>query len=149
MASPNRTTAKRRIERIHNRVVHVITDSVTNTILHTFEDRKTLVRTIVKGTICLNSAGLNDVAFNIAREPHGVAVASPAVSESLDDDAYKEQIIDYTACYPAGFVGTLPIDIDSKGMRKFDAGDEITLRDVGAVANGARIAVHISLFFKE
>lgn len=149
MANNNfRTAPKRRIEKVNSRLNHTITNSVSTKTLHTVEDRKTLVRTIVQLNIQPNgSAG----AFTIVLErlPRGNSVGTPATTESLDSDMIKEQMWHYTGVHGATATETIVIEVDNHGMRKLDPGDEVTLKTIGAASNQSIVAGNVTLFFKE
>lgn len=150
MATPNKNFfgPKRHIERVGNNIDDNITNSTTNIILHTCEDRETLVRTIIQLDVGYQNPG--DYALVIAREPQGTAVIAPGVGQSLDIPMVKEEIWTYMGRAPQTADQSVQhITVDLKSMRKLDVGDEITLRHLGSVQDCALLVGRVTLFFKE
>lgn len=147
MAKQQYTRApKRRIERVQSRINHQMINTVTESILHTCEDRKTLVRTIIQ--LQVDEGNPSPFALSITRKPRDNSVGDPAVGESLDSDLIKENIWTYVGFGPTANSTVLQIDVDLKSMRKMDPGDTIALKDI-QTAGGNDLAGVITLFFKE
>lgn len=138
---------KRRIERVNNRINHLITNATTNTIMHTCEDRKTLVRAIIQ----LDTAMIApcDYTVLIQRAPRGITVAVPATAEALDSNMTKEQVWEYTSSFVAGVTSHVQVLVDLKSMRKLDPGDTVVMRDISNVPNSVQLTGTVTLFFKE
>lgn len=138
---------KRRIEKVYSQVVNTVTNTTTSVTLHTAEDSKTLVRLIVKGMWTPIDGGA--VGYTIAREPNGTAVIAPSAGSSLDNDMNSLEIIRGVAGWGASSTESMPVDIDSKGMRKLQVGDEITFRHVGDTATMGTFSGVFIMVFKE
>ena len=140
---------KRRIEKVLSRIDHTITNSVTEVVLHTAEDRKTLVRTIVQLDVHLDQkTGSSTFSLKLQRAPRGTTIINPSIGESTDIDMAKEEIWSYT-----GFVDSVEksptfIMVDLKGMRKLDPGDTLVLSDFGGNLTATMVGT-IILIFKE
>lgn len=149
MAETKYRYPKRRIERVSNRINHQLTNAATTSILHTCEDRKTLVRAIIT-LYTFRITGVQ-TAWNyvLHRLPRGQSVGSPSVSESLDNDVVKEQIWDISQGQFGTALEVIETHVDLKSMRKMDPGDTLVLKDTCSVAAGAHVYGQITLFFKE
>lgn len=150
MAQNNyRSYPKRYVERVGSRINHTIGNSAGSYILHTVGERETLVRCIVQlhaSSFDAQSAG----SFNllIAREPKGSAVVTPATAESLANLKAKEELWEFTGSFPVTGLHQL-IEVDLKGQRKLDPGDELVLRDIAANASSIGLVGTITLFLKQ
>lgn len=138
---------KRRIERVYSRINHAITNTSTDVVLHTAEDRKTLVRTIIQLQNIPDAVG--DFNIGIDHEPRGQSIAAPGTTQSLDIDMVKNQLWKYSGRNTAAQTDRTCIEVDLKSMRKLDPGDEIVLRDVSDQANSSTLIGIITMFFKE
>lgn len=138
---------KRQIERVNNRINQTITNAPTDTILHTVEDRKTLVRAIIQLNLSMLAAA--DFQVAIQRAPRGIPVVTPAVAQALDSDMSKEQIWEYTANQTAAHTVPTYFTVDLKSMRKLDPGDTVLMRTISSAPNSTMLHGTITLFFKE
>ncbi len=140
--------AKRRIETVYSRVSHLSQVAITDTILHTAEDTKTLVRTVLQLTANHKMAAQENISLALQHQPNGVEVTGLGIAESLDQTRPKALLwVGMKSSDQNGDV--LEFVLDSSGMRKLQEGDTIVLKDVTVQANGYHIAGTVTLFFKE
>ncbi len=146
---------KRRIERIRNILGFTPTDTLNERILHTAEDAKTLVRTIIdlyfvdatNGTTLINLHAIIQLA------QAGVVVLAPNVGQSLDKPApialiTEKKIVSYNAA--SGNVATIiHWQADLKSMRKMKENDQINLSTIQNATSGFQVHGTVTLFFKE
>lgn len=140
---------KRYVERGWSRINHTLADSVTNKVLHTVQERETLVRAIIDVDVeSFTGQSAGSFTFFLVREPQGTAVLSPATGEDLDNSAIKELIWQKTGAFPTTGMHQ-KVEVDLSSMRKLDPGDEIVWRDIAANASSIGVAGTITLFFKQ
>ncbi len=146
---------KRRIEKANARLDHIIGNGVTDYTLHTCEDAKTLVRAIVEVHFVQYSdrvAALEDFDVVLSVQPGGQSVTNPSIGEVLDRIVGKNHLARYAGAV-SGLIGggydTLTWELDSKGMRKLEEGDQIVWSDIALTANVIYCVGHVTLFFKE
>lgn len=144
-----RTYPKRRIERVRSRINHTVTNASITNILHTVEDRKTLVRTIIDLRVYNIVAADHAVNLVIHRLPRGQTVGNPLVTENLDADQIKENI--WEALVGRFGISQEPIHIhaDLKSMRKLDPGDQVVLKTVSDGVDTDKCVGTIVQMFKE
>ena len=129
---------------------------MTGDALHTAEDAKTLIRTMIQlkafitGDIATPVRG--EVVIGIA--PGGTQVAeAPSTSQALDNNATLQEIARFpmVACHNAtgDYVWVDTIDIDTKAMRKLKAGDTVTIRHVASTASAIQLFGVVQMWFKE
>jgi len=140
---------KRRIEKVHSQVQVAVTNSVGNVILHTAEDKKTLVRIVANGTFHNTDGVAASFNYIIGREPRGVAIMVPSVAGNLDEAVGKELIYSAVGAFVAGSQEPIPQQFDIKGMRKLGETDEIVLRYLGSHATTGLLMLDVTMFFKE
>lgn len=149
MANPNYRAPKRRIEKVVSRISHQITNSAATTILHTCEDRKTLIRTLIQLKF-INVSGSPKYGIVYAIEPRGQSVTSPSYTEVLDADQVPQQLWERSSQF---VTGTDPqseeIQVDLHQMRKLNPGDELVIRDTADVATSVNVQGIITQWFKE
>ena len=132
-----------------------ITNSQSNLVMHTAEDAKTLVRTIVDLKITRTDDGTVNATYHqvIQRAEAGTLIFNPTTSQFLDapaanalvwEDAGTSNIV--TA---VGNMQILRIQLDSKGMRKMKENDTIVYSHIASVASAFQVSGTITLFFKE
>jgi len=139
---------KRRIEKVWSRVSDDVTTAVDDTILHTAEDQKTLVRMIVQGNIC--PAGLTGrFAWRIVKAVATSVHGNPSVVEALDQDDNKLVLVRGTCSVHSSTTSTIAINIDSKAMRKIMVGDQIVMQTISSNDALGYIAVVVTMWFKE
>ena len=150
-----RISIKRRIEKVRNMINDVITNSQSNLVLHTAEDAKTLVRTIIDLKLVRIDDGAVTAIYHqiIQRAEAGTTIFNPSTTQFLDapaataliwEDAGVANII--TA---AGDMNVIHIQVDTKGMRKMKENDTIVLSHLATVASAFQVSGNITLFFKE
>ena len=146
---------KRRIERIRSRINDLIITSVSDLTLHSAEDAKTLVRTIIDLKIVLQSAAVATFVWDLIIQlaPAGVQIVAPNVGQSLDASLpinviWEDAGVDNVETV-VGEYNILHIQVDLKSQRKMKEGDLITLSHIANTANAFAIVGHIILFFKE
>ncbi len=140
--------SSRRIERVVSKINHTITNAANADTLHTVEDRKILVRTILQ--LCFIPQGaVGQYNLVLHRLPRGNSVGSPATGEDLDNDHTKEQIWEYQGGFMAGSLEPQNVIVDLKSMRKLDPGDLLTLKTISSVANCCTVTGIVQTFFKE
>ncbi|MFQ1006549.1 hypothetical protein [Gilliamella sp. CG22] len=120
--------------------------AVATKILHTVEDRETLVRTIIQLSLAGNAAGVISLAIQIL--PGGTAIANPSTTEDLDNPGIRNLLWQYTCGVTAGMVEPLAINVDLKSMRKLSITDKIVLITRSSVDTSSDIAGVITQFFK-
>lgn len=152
---------KRRIEQV---ISSDPSDDVTNTqshvILHTADDRKTLVRVVGRITLCMKgnpgagTLGVAAVGLQVAPNGTTISVTNPN-SSSLDAAKPKAQMAQWlVAQLGSGAVATdAPtvhvIDVDIKGQRIMDVGDELTLSHRANAASLFTLTYSLTAIFKE
>ncbi len=146
---------KRRIERVRN----VINDSITNTIselvLHTAEDAKTLVRTIIDLTLVRvdDTTVTANYALMILVAEQGINVLNVSTAQQLDQPAPNALVWEQGGASniitAAGDMNTIHIRVDTKGMRKMKENDTIELSHIATVAAAFEMQGNVTLFFKE
>ena len=148
-------TPKRRVESFFSKINTTITTSATSNILHSAEDSKTLVRTIIQLFITRLDAALSPAFFNLQliHEPQGANIVTGAVAAALDSvkptgllwnfngHADRESAIGETVAQR--------VEVDLKSMRKMKEGDTMVLQTIGDVASSFTISGSITQFFKE
>ena len=146
---------RRRVESFFSKINTTITTSATSNILHSAEDSKTLVRSIINLTLTRLDGALSPAFFNlqIVHEPQGANIVTGGVAAALDairptglvwdfvGHADRESAIGETVAYR--------IDVDLKSMRKMKEGDTMVLQTIGDVAASFTISGSITQFFKE
>lgn len=138
---------RRRIEKVWSQVVNTITNSTTSLVLHEAEDAKTLVRIIMNGDWTPIDGGA--CGWTVAIEPSGTAVVGPTSGTSLGNDQNGLEILRGAHGWGASSTESIHEVIDSKGMRKLKAGDEIVFRHVGDTASMGTFTGVFTLIFKE
>jgi len=149
------TAPKRRIERIRSRINDIIANTANTEILHTAEDAKTLVRTIIDLKVVLSSAAVSTFVYNmiIQLQPAGVQILPPSVAQALDvplpiNVIWEESGVDNVETV-VGEYNIQHIQIDLKSQRKMKEGDTITWAHIANAAAAYTVAGVIVLFFKE
>lgn len=146
---------KRRIERVRCDLSVTSSGTAAYLVLHTAEDKKTLVRVVIEGVAYLEANALGLTNYLLAVSPKSTEISAPSISSSLDQDAPVQTILSFTtAAYGDTTSATPPaivmdkVYVDTKAMRKLSAGDEITL---GHISNGAGRLFNgtVYLWFKE
>ncbi len=142
---------KRRIEKVFSQVNIAVTNSVGQVVLHTAEDKKTLVRSIIDLTLhhTADSAVSNRIGILLAREPQGVTTISPTSGAQLDQVATLNRIWSTLTEQKNTALEGMKIFVDNKGMRKLDVGDQLVLLHIGSTANNCVITGSILMIFKE
>lgn len=139
---------KRQIEQSYSRINHVAGVGMTDTILHTAEDRETLVRAIVDIDAVQDGAVFQNLAISLQVAPKGVPIQTIGVAESLDlDKANQTIMVMVRGGMTQGNVSRFQADI--KGMRKLQVSDEIILRDIASAAAVFTVVGTVTLIFKE
>lgn len=151
---------KRRIEQVWGHSCQDMTDAVASDKLHEAEDKKTLVRCILKlkfmrGTVSPNAGAQFKSAWLLQLAPQGSRVTDPDPSEILDETKPRHIIAHGTYVWtgngiqPDQFQPYEIVTLDIKGMRKLEVGDQITLSCLAAAANYAVMCCDYTLIFKE
>ena len=150
------TTSKRRIERRFSRVfVTALGTTQDNRVLHTAEDSKTLVRTIIKlWVVCdIATAGQYRLDQLLSIAPGGVLVANPSISIALDQPERKQVLWREFPLFDVrsdvGTILSLLLYADLKSMRKMVEGDTIVLSSLATVDSSFEVSGIIVQFFKE
>ncbi len=150
-----RITVKRRIETIRNQINDTITNTVSNLILHTAEDAKTLVRTIIDlHLVRIDATAVAAVwAQSISVLAAGVAILNPATAQVLDAVRAVPTLWQNAGVTNietvVGDMNGVHIFADIKGMRKMKANDTVQLAHIGTIASSYQLVGTIILFFKE
>lgn len=146
---------KRRIERIHCDIATTLSTGVTELVLHTVEDSKTLVRVVADLIQYSESNAGTRSKVSLQVQPGSVVVRNPIISQQLDVNAPATMLFEFPMySYGDTTSATAPaividhIQRDSKAMRKLKAGDEIAMRTIGSSVNGI-ITGTVELWFKE
>lgn len=147
-ARPIYRAPKRMIERVNSRLNHTMTNAAATKTLHTVEDRKTLVRSILQLEIVPNSTP-GTYTLVLERLPRANSVGTPGTAESLDSDMIKEQLWSFTGGFNATSTEPKEIFVDLGSMRKLDPGDTVVLKTITDAANMCDCMGNITLFFKE
>ena len=148
------TAPKRRIERVRNKIDDSIISSESTLVLHTAEDAKTLVRTIIDLWITRDDAttGKGEWHMILQLAQRGTKVYTAVNTSILDGDASIGLLWEsagvtfmHTA---AGESTSHHIQVDLKSMRKMSPQDDIQLVHISD-ANVLNLSGIITLFFKE
>ena len=155
----NRTCSRgpvRPIKRVFNKIAQQITSSQVNTILHTAEKNKTLVRMIINLRLRRRVAatGEEDWDFVIAVRPLAASVVTVQLAQAIDQNEHKFALFrDAGSDHVISVTNEVPfqteIKADLKSMRKMTELDNITLSTIGTLATGWEVRGYIVLFFKE
>ena len=139
---------RRPIETIWSTISHFVMIATTDYVLHTAEDRETLVRAIIdlKHTHLFMADELIMLLLEVA--PKAVPIGTSTKVESLDNPRPMQQIWG-TLENSAEDKETQKVFVDLASMRKLQKGDQIILRDATVQDNGYRLTGRITLFFKE
>lgn len=146
---------KRRIEKIRNRINLTMTASSANVVLHSAEDSKTLVRTIIDLMVMYvgTSASFQDWQMLIQRAEGNSATLGAIASQDLDKPATNALIWEVSgANFHRSDVGAEPyfrVQADIKGMRKMKETDSILLSHIASEASVFVVTGQITQFFKE
>ncbi len=150
------TNTKRRIERVMSQIAGNAGTSVTQNILHTAEDAKTLVRMLIRGRAQQLGVAQSNPAwsFVLGVDPRGQQVVlDPSNAESLDNSTPTEEILRFASVFggdpDAGGTTFQDIFIDTKAMRKMKPGDEIVYREIASIASAVNVHLIVYLWFKE
>ena len=144
---------KRRIERVRSRINVTLASGVGIILLHTAEDAKTFVRTIISLTIGASvSAGAQlEYAGVVQLKPAGVTVVVPAVTADLDrpfpNNVIWENVGNIRNHTLIGDANTDRWFADLKSMRKMKENDTLTY-DI-ATLDAVTLNGTIVMFFKE
>ncbi len=132
------TRPKRRIEQVYNHGITQISTGVQTLVLHTAEDPSTVVRIV--GRIKFHLSAPTPTAGTVFKcpwiiqvEPQGTRIQTPTTG-NIADEVKTRTVIQEGLCTIMGtgvFAenGNLTdlFEIDIKGMRKLNQGDELTL----------------------
>ncbi len=156
MKTISQKAPKRRIERTFTRLEQTLGTSVTATIIHTAEDTKTLVRTLIQLTVFMSGDLATPIRGEIvlAVAPNGVTVVDePNTVQSLDNNVPLQEIARFpllaTHNATGDYVQTQFIDLDIKAMRKLKEEDQLQIRAIAASASSIRLFGIIYQWFKE
>lgn len=150
-----RRAPKRAIKKIVANLRHLMSNSITETVLHTCTDAETLVRTIIKLNVTYDGTSVVWISHDLLLEhqPQGQSISGPTSSELLEQNEPKQALWrDGGAANFETLSGDAPrfrYDADLKSMRKLQPGDQIALDDIASLASTYRISGWIVLFFKE
>ena len=146
-----RNFPKRRIEKVHSIVSQALTDGLTFDIVHTAEDSKTLVRSILTVEVIGVLASNNSFSGALAIKPQGIRVITPAAAESLDNPEPKEVIVRLGGFLMDNSNNTRVsrYEFDLKGQRKLRPGDELELICISDANASGVLRADCTLFFKE
>lgn len=158
MSQKQSMTPKRRVERVHNTINTGVTNTASDQVLHTAEDKKTLVR--IRGRLRfrpLVNANSTEVAAMLRINPASAVVITPVTTQALDQDVPQQYIAgflsstsrDDNGAGAVNYVGDDVWEFDIKAMRKMNAGDEVALSCVSDVATDTDAYGVIDLWFKE
>ena len=152
-----RTTPKRRIEKKVSQIYNLdFTVNQIDVVLHTVEDAKTLVRTIVDIHYAnrASDGSTNRLVGAISRAPSGVIIPVLSIGQVLDRTPPTEELLFFprivnAALAVGGTSSVVEVQIDSKAMRKLKPGDTIVYSCRSDAANLIGSHGSITLFFKE
>ena len=77
---------KRRIETVYCTITHLSKALVTATVLHTAEDTKTLVRSIIQLSCQKLTDGVKNLGFMLECQPNAVEIQGLSITETLDNE---------------------------------------------------------------
>lgn len=151
---------KRRIEQVwaHDPSM-AVTNAAGYNILHTAEDKKTLVRIV--GTIRFQLTGnpgagtMGAANVLLAVAPNGVNILTPSTAQRLDQPKPKQLIFNQVfGLMGTGAVATdaqqnHTVEIDLKGQRVLEEDDEIRIQHIGNAAGIGQITYSLTMVFKE
>ena len=155
MARKYSNAPKRRIERIRNRINDLITSTASGLTLHTAEDAKTLVRTIIDLKVNVQIASAATFVYDMLMQlnPNGVTIFQPSVAQLLDDPLPINMIWEDSGSLNVetvvGDYNIIHIKADLKSQRKMKENDTLVLAHIANVANAFQLSGYVTLFFKE
>jgi len=128
---------KRKIERIKFRLSQAYGLVATNTVLKTFTEEMTLVRTIIDGYVYSISAvaGTTETNFMLQRAPKGVVVVTIGLGGGFDISVPEEELGEFPIPIEAASEHArswVPVFRDSKAMRIFKKGDTLVFSHIAA-----------------
>lgn len=127
---------------------HLVAVAATEYVLHTSEDRETLVRAILDLYCTHKFAAQENCVLLLEVAPNANVVGTSTKVESLDNARPMQQI--WGALVGSGNLEeTVHVQVDLSSMRKMQKGDQIVFRDSTVQENGYHISGRITLFFKE
>ncbi len=157
--APTRSNAvtKRRIEKIRAHSNEVTSTTIVQNTIFTAKDAMTLVRSILSVSLVpLTSIDVdiqNVTQFLLHIEPAGTTVLIPVITETLNQDVSKLEILrDQLQAWQNAtnnVAGGERLTIDSKGMRKLEVGDQIKFDHDSLENANCRISWKLLLIFKE
>ena len=155
MSRVRRVGPKRPIERTLSSVFHLPVGTVTDSVLHTRDDRGTLIRMLVR-LYAINigsSTGLKQLGLVIQKAIGGTTITVPLLSESLDADERStvllRRLIPAHVHTATGVSKVIQIFEDIKAMRKMSKGDTIVLSDQAGAAAEWSLMGTVWMWFKE
>lgn len=145
---------KRRIEKVVSKVTDLVSNAQEDFVLHTAEDKKTLVRTIISGTLTRVDGAANNIAVECALSvaPQATVTHTVTATQALDQEPGRNQMWGTfrSGMYTAGtLVHQTQVEVDISGQRKLDVGDEIVWSHIATVADVWQFTGIITMFFKE
>jgi len=146
---------KRRIEKIRNVINDSITNSISELVLHTAEDAKTLVRTIIDLSLVRVDDGAVTASWQMMIQAAQKGISVLTVSATQDLDAPAPIALVWEAGGTSNIITAVGdmqihhIEVDTKGMRKLKEGDVIKLTHIATVSAAFEMQGTITLFFKE
>ena len=150
MARPiYRRGPRRLIEKKVSVIDTTVMMAVTDLVIDTNDDPRTLVRIIVKGSWSGIATGKG--SFLIHRAPQGTVVGVPVAGPALQMTPGKEWIYQESYGCVKGVDESIgqKILVDIKAMRKLDKNDEIVFSTIGNGDNDLSIMATVTMFFKE
>ncbi len=153
---PQTRAPKRVITRRRSNVVTTVTSSQNANNIHTSTKKETLIRTLIVGAILYVGAGtLARMNMLLEVKPNGTAVADAAtITETLDQEENVNALLrGYWNADVRSDIGSpmgQQVYIDSKAMRKLEAGDVIGINFIGNSASGdMMVNLEIIQWFKQ
>ncbi len=144
---------KRRIERIKSTINDAGGTSAQLLTLHTAEDAKTLVRTLININFLAIGDGNIDIFWNLSVRPKGISVTSVGRTQTLDDPQPITEIAGGVSVIKADAANNIfeyqPTQVfDIKAQRKLKENDTLAFTHIGSDADYIVVAI-IYQWFKE
>lgn len=146
---------KRRIEKIVTAISQTSSASVQNIALHTAEDAKTLIRTVVDLIFYAEANAVVHWALLLHIKPNNTNIYSPTLGSSVDSDVNSNYVMPFNASAYGDTTSATPpavqimrVTLDTKAMRKLKPTDVVALASIANSVNG-NMRGTITQWFKE
>ena len=146
--------ARRQTIRVLRQVSLGFTTAQQNFVLAVADERITLYRCIVKGS-AIGGADVNKHVWAIHVSPKTTDIPVIAAPVSGVSNLYSDSEDNFknigSGAFETGAAGIspLPVNMDTKAMRKMGKGHEVVISTKSSAINAGRLGATITLFFKE